>query len=268
MKAKRWIAFFCAVVILQGLMLLFCSETGLMTLYPMLFRISDEEYQTKGTFTVYYDMRLPAAEADFVVVGMDFGVTQSYDAFQHLLRFLKQYKNITTIYLDSDAGWAEKIRSRMEDPLTDPGLPQVLLSFADTLTAINNIQPPQKKCTIKAWAEKDSDPAGSLLLMDKDEMMAKREELEAAGGLCVEMKYVNCGTEDGIRNDMDLPLTRQDVRFSFLPASRIHWFYQYYRTVTNMFSLPSMQDAAEKLDGISADFVICIANGTAASLGE
>ncbi|MBR5445662.1 MAG: hypothetical protein IKV57_06045 [Clostridia bacterium] len=268
MKAKRWIAFLCAVVVLQGLMLLFCSAAGLMTLYPLLFRVSDEEYQTKGTFTVYYDMRLPAAEADFVVVGMDFGVTQSYDAFQHLFRFLKQYKNITTIYLDSDEDWAEKIHARMEDPMIDPGLPQVLLSFADTLSAINNIQPPQKKCTVEAWQTTGIDPQGNLILMDKDAMMAERETLEAAGALCVEMKYVNCQTESGIRTDIPLPLAGEDVRYSFLAASRIRWFYDYYRTVTNMFSLPSMEETAEKLDGISADFVICIANGTPAALAE
>ena len=267
MKAKRWIAFLCAVVVLQGLMLLFCTENGLFTLYPLLFRISDEEYQTKGTFTVYYDMRLPAAEADFVVVGMDFGITQSYDAFQHLFRFLKQYKNITTVYLDVEEEWAGSIRARMEDPLVDPGLPPVLLTFADTLSAINNIQPPQKKCTVEDW-NPAADPKGNLILMDRDTMMAEREHLESAGGLCVEMKYVNCRTENGMRNDLPLPFAGEDVRFSFLASGRIHWFYRYYRTVTNMFAQASMEETAAKLDGVSADFVICIANGTPAALAE
>ncbi len=268
MKVKRGIALICTAALLQGLMLLFFSEAGLLAMYPMLFRISDEEYQTKGTYTVYYDMRLPAAEAEYVVVGMDFGVTQSYDAFQHLFRFFKQYKNITTIYLNGREGWAEKIHARMEDPMTDPGLPPILLAFADTLSAINSIQPPQKKCTVAEWTEDCAADESSLILMDRDEMMTKRPEYEAAGAVCVEMKYVNCPTDKGMRNDIDLPFAGEDVRFSFLAASRIYWFYDYYRKVTNLFGVPSMEETAAKLDAVSADFVICIANGSAAALTE
>lgn len=268
MKAKRWIAFICTAVVLQGLMLLFFSEAGLFSLYPVLFRISDEEYQTKGTFTVYYDMRLPAAESEYVVVGMDFGVTQSYDAFQHLFRFLKQYKNITTIYMDGEKQHVEGIRARMEDPMIDPGLPEILLRFADILSAINNIQPPAKKCAVDVWNPESTEPAGALILMDRDDMMANRNSLEEDGALCVEMKYVNCPTEEEIRQDIALPLIGENVRFSFLPASRIYWFYNYYNRITNFFGLPSMEQAADKLDAVSADFVICIANGTAASLTE
>ena len=268
MKAKRWIAFICTAVVLQGLMLLFFSEAGLFALYPVLFRISDEEYQTKGTFTVYYDMRLPAAEAEYVVVGMDFGVTQSYDAFQHLFRFLKQYKNITTIYMDGEKQHVEGIRARMEDPMIDPGLPEIFLRFADILSAINNIQPPAKKCAVDVWNPENTEPAGALILMDRDDMMANRNSFEEDGALCVEMKYVNCPTEEEIRQDIALPLIGENVRFSFLPASRIYWFYNYFNRITNFFGLPSMEQAAAKLDAVSADFVICIANGTTASLTE
>ena len=82
----------------------------------------------------------------------------------------------------------------------------------------------------------------------------------------MEMKYINCPAGDELRTDIRLPFTGEAPRFSFLPASRIDWFYRYYRRVTNLFGLTSMEDTAAKLDGISADFLICIANGQAAAL--
>jgi len=266
MKTKRWIVFFCTAALLQGVMLLFFTEAGLFSLYPLLFRASEEEYQTKGTYTVYFDMRLPAAEAPYIVVGMDYEVVQSYDAFQHLFRFIKQYNNIKTIFMDTDARYVDGIRQRMENPLETPDLPPILLSFADTVSAINNIQPPLKKCSVELWNRSGSVPEGSLILMDRDAMMEQRSAFEETGALCIEMKYINCPAGDKLRQDIDLPFVGEEVRFSFLPASRIDWFYDYYRHVTNLFGLPSMEETARKLDEVSADFVICIANGQAAAL--
>ena len=137
MKAKRLLAFLCGAAVLQGIMLLFCTEAGLLALYPLLVRVSDEEYQTKGAYTVYYDMRMDVSDAPEVAVGIDFGVAQSYDAFQHLLRFIKQYRNVNVIYLDAYSEYAEAIAARMQDPMIDPGLPPVLLVFSDTLAAIS-----------------------------------------------------------------------------------------------------------------------------------
>ncbi|MBQ8643031.1 MAG: hypothetical protein IJ480_12540 [Clostridia bacterium] len=269
MKTRRWIAFICTAALLQGLMLLFSTETGLLALYPYLVRASEEEYQTKGAYTVYYDMRLPLTDAPFVAVGMDFEVAQSYDAFQHLFRFIKQYRNITDILLCDRTEYAEGIRARMSDPLTDPGLPAILLDFADTLAAINDTQLPNKKCTVGVWEESDYQTLHDgtvLLLMDRDAMMENYAVLQETGAVCVEMKYINCPAGDELRTDIRLPFTGEAPRFSFLPASRIDWFYRYYRRVTNLFGLTSMEDTAAKLDGISADFLICIANGQAAAL--
>ena len=269
MKAKRLLAFLCGAAVLQGLMLLFCTETGLLALYPLLVRAGEEEYQTKGAYTVYYDMRMDISDAPVVAVGMDFGVAQSYDAFQHLFRFIKQYLNITDIYLWQYGEYADAIVQRMENPVIDPGLPAALLDFADTMSAINDTQPPVKKCTIHAMQESvymDAEPGRVLYLMNRDDMMEKRDILESAGVLCIEMKYVNCNTKDGIRRDINLPFTGEEVRYSFLPASRIEWFYRYFDRVTNLlgngdeFGLPSA------LEQISADYVICIANGQAAAM--
>ena len=270
MKAKRLLAFLCGAAILQGLMLLFCTEAGLLTLYPLLVRASEEEYQTKGAYTVYYDMRMDVSEAPEVAVGMDFSVAQSYDAFQHLLRFIKQYRNINVIYLDAYSEYAEAIAARMQDPMTDPGLPPVLSAFADTLAAINETQPPVKKFTVHPIQERVymDLPEGSvpLVLMERDNMMEKRELLEKAGILCVEMKYVNCETVEGVRQDIALPFTGEEVRYSFLAASRIEWFYRYYDRVTGL--LKKQEESLSRLDKVSAEYLICIANGTAADWGE
>ncbi|MBQ8401668.1 MAG: hypothetical protein IJX14_07045, partial [Clostridia bacterium] len=211
MNAKRWIAFLCSAAILQGLVMLFCTEAGLMAMYPLLVRASEEEYQTKGAYTVYYDMRLEVSDTPQVIVGMDFEVAESFDAFQHLLRFIKQYRNITEIYMDACAEYADAIAARMEYPMIDPGLPPVLLEFADTLAAINDTQPPVKKYTVhplqeRVYTDTTADRA-PLILMDRDEMMEKLDVLEASGALCVEMKYVDCAVQVGVRKDINLPFT-------------------------------------------------------------
>ncbi|MBQ3592684.1 MAG: hypothetical protein II979_12150 [Clostridia bacterium] len=269
MKAKRLLAFLCVAAVLQGLVLLFCTEAGLMKLYPLLVRASEEEYQTMGAYTVYYDMRMDVSDAPVVAVGMDFEIAQSYDAFQHLFRFLKQYLNITDIYLWRYGEYADAIAQRMEDPLLNPGLSAVLMEFADTLTAINDTQPPVKKCTVHAMQESvymDMEPGRVLYLMDRDEMMEKRDTLESSGVLCIEMKYVNCTAAEGIRHDIPLPFTGEEVRYSFLPASRIEWFYRYFERVTNLLGDGNVFGLPTALEQISAPYVICIANGQAADL--
>ena len=270
MKAKRLLAFLCGAAVLQGIMLLFCTEAGLLALYPLLVRVSDEEYQTKGAYTVYYDMRMDVSDAPEVAVGIDFGVAQSYDAFQHLLRFIKQYRNVNVIYLDAYSEYAEAIAARMQDPMIDPGLPPVLLAFSDTLAAINETQPPVKKFSVHPIQERvymdlpvDSVP---LVLMDRDDMMGKRELMEETGILCVEMKYVNCENGNGVRQDIALPFAGEEVRYSFLAASRIEWFYRYFENTTGL--LKKQAEELSPLEQLSAEYIICIANGTAADWGK
>jgi len=39
---KRWLVFICAAILLQGVVLLFCTESGLMFLYPAVVRLYAE----------------------------------------------------------------------------------------------------------------------------------------------------------------------------------------------------------------------------------
>ncbi len=276
MKLKRLLKFLITAAVLQGLMLLFCTEAGLMTLYPLFVRMGDEEYQTRGAYTVYYDMRLPLTGADCIAVGVDFDVTQSYEAFIHLFRFVKQYSNVKNIQIDHPlaAELGERLAAGESDTPTfeTDTLPPVLSDFADTLASVNHTQPPVKKFAITAYTESLADFGRTdvtegevaLVLLDRDRMMEMYPTLRENGVLCVEMKYVNCPTAEGVRNDLALPFVGDETRISFMPASRIGWFYTYYRSVTNFFGLPAMEAAAERLDNMAAEFVICIANGTLA----
>ncbi len=279
-KTKRWLQFLAAAVVLQGLMLLFCTEAGLTALYPLLVRGREEAFQTRGAYTVYYDMRLPLTEADCIAVGVDFHVKESYDTFGHLFRFLKQYRNIKTLHIAHPA--AEAMGHRLdanasgEVLMEDGALTPVLTDFADLLAAVNDTQPPLKKFAIAPWhgtaEEIGTAPAAenevTLVLLDRDSLMDAYPTLRERGVLCVEMKYVKCPTvmdgKEALRNDIHLPFTGEETRIAFMPASRIQWFYDYYRQVTNLFGLPSMGAAAERLDNMAAEFVITIANGTLA----
>ncbi len=279
-KTKRWIKFLVAAVVLQGLMLLFCTEAGLTALYPLLVRTGEESFQTRGAYTVYYDMRLPLTDADCIAVGVDFHVKESYDTLGHLFRFLKQYRNIKTIHIahpDAEAIGSRLQANESDQPLMEDGsLAPVLAEFADMLAAVNDTQPPLKKFNVAPWTgtaetiatapQEENEVA--LVLLDRDALMAAYPTLREQDVLCVEMKYVNCPTvvdgKETIRNDIRLPFPGEETRIAFMPASRIQWFYDYYRQVTNLFGLPSMEDVAARLDNMAAAFVITIANGTLA----
>lgn len=261
MKAKRTIAFLIGAALVQGLLLLFCTEGGLMLLYPYVVRTKAESYQPSGTSTVYYDMRLDVTDAPLFVVGMDHDVAQSYDAFVHLFRFLKQYSNIQTIFLMEYADYADAIADRMEDPLLDHGLPETLLSFADALSALNETQPPAKKFTVAPWQENvyaDMEPGTALFLLDRDTMMENRQLDD--GVLYIEMKYINCQTIEGVRTDMDLPFVGETTGYAFLPASRIDWFYRYYEKVADPLKLGRDTTGLRRT---SAEYVIFVENGNA-----
>ena len=176
------------------------------------------------------------------------------------------------MYLDACGEYAEAVAARMVDPMIDPGLPPGLLKFADTLAAINDTQPPVKKYTVHSLQERVyidlPEGCASLILMDREEMMENLNALQDTGALCVEMKYVNCDTGDGIRTDIVLPFAGEETRYSFLPASRMEWFYRYFERVTKLVKNPEESSAVSRLEAESAKYVICIANGTAADLGE
>jgi len=269
MKRKRLLVFLCAAALLQGVVILCCTEGGLMAAYPMLFRIRDEEIDINGPNTVYYDMRLAASEAPLVVVGVDFSVKESYEAFLHLFRFLKQYRNITEIRLQEEFPYLSGIQERMADALFENGLPEVLKDFSDGLAKINETMSPARKFSLESLSsdgEENLYTGEILLLLDRDRMMAERERWEDAGALCLEMKYVNCTVGSGeIRQDMDLPFSGDEVRISFLSASRLQWFYTYFDKVTDLFG-QKKGDTANTLEAFSAKYVICIANGNASGV--
>lgn len=261
----RFITFVIGVAVLQGLLLLFCTQGGLMSLYPYVVRTAAEDYQPRGTSTVYYDMRLDVTDAPLFAVGMDPDVAQSYDAFAHLFRFLKQYRNITTIYLCVVEDYADAIAARMEDPLLDHGLPETLLSFADALAAVNETQPPQKKFTVSAFPGDvyiDIPADGSVLfLQDRDTMMVERAQSLDDPTLYIEMKYISCQTNDGVRTDIDLPFVGETTGYAFLPAARIDWFYRYYAKVADPLGVGRDTEALVREN---APYVLFVENGQAA----
>ncbi len=271
MKKKRLIGFLCVAAILQGVIMFGCTEAGLMKVYPVLFRICDEEYHTDGPNTVYYDMRLAISEAPLVVVGVDFSVAETYDVFLHLFRFLKQYQNITQVYFHEDFSFFDSLAASLAEPDAEVHMPEVLADFSDGLSAMNETMTPARKFTVGTMPADVRNPAqeGAVLcVMDRDRMMAEKDVWSSRGALCVEMKYVFCASADGeIREDIQLPFVGEDVRFSFLSQSQIQWFYTYFDAVTSLYGKQSSGDES-RLSSASAEYVICIANGHSVELSD
>ena len=100
-RIRRITKFIAAVLILQAAALLFLTPAGIDFLFPPVARVSAEKFSPTGnTYAVYYDIRVEVSQADLIVVGMDYGIAESFDLLGHFTRFAKQYNNFSAVLLD------------------------------------------------------------------------------------------------------------------------------------------------------------------------
>ena len=100
-RIRRITKFIAAVLILQAAALLFLTPAGIDFLFPPAARVTAEKFSPTGnTYAVYYDIRVEVSQADLIVVGMDYGIAESFDLLGHFSRFAKQYNNYSSVLMD------------------------------------------------------------------------------------------------------------------------------------------------------------------------
>ncbi len=100
-RIRRITKFIAAVLIIQAAALLFLTPAGIDFLFPPVARVNAEKFSPTGnTYAVYYDIRVEVSQADLIVVGMDYGIAESYDLLGHFTRFAKQYNNFSAVLMD------------------------------------------------------------------------------------------------------------------------------------------------------------------------
>ena len=100
-RIRRITKFIAAVLIAQTAALLFLTPAGIDFLFPPAARVTAEKFSPTGnTYAVYYDIRVRVSQADLIVVGMDYGIAESFDLLGHFTRFSKQYNNFSAVLMD------------------------------------------------------------------------------------------------------------------------------------------------------------------------
>lgn len=275
-KGKRILRFLLIVVLLQGIFLLFGTESGLSLLFTGLVRVKAEAYSPRQSANVvYYDMRLPISEAERIVVACDFSIAETADAFLHFFRFVKQYNNVQTVLFANDAymPYADSMNAAVTDG-NAAELPAALAAYAEGLSAIYaTMQPVRRYMTGVvpsadwriAFAENSASP--TLVLCDRDAVMTTetRDWLTAENIFLWEIKYDNCEGENGVRSDIRMPFVGTETGYYMMSMERISTFSAYYRRALNLFGISALNERAARLDNENAAYFCVITNGSGKS---
>ena len=167
---RRLAVFLAAVVVLQGLALLFFTPAGLEKVFVAPLRLAGEKFRPDtNTYAVYYDARSDVAAADLIVVGMDFAVAESYDVLGHFTRFVKQNNDISDVLMplthnqvaiagnmlkqtDEDQ-FNKRIRSLKEQT----GMTDDCCDYLSEIFYVNSTMSEAKKFGVATYEDKDAD---------------------------------------------------------------------------------------------------------------
>ncbi len=202
-KQFRQIAkFVAAILIVQAVALLFLTPQGMEFLFPPVARVHAEKFEPESnTYAVYYDTRVEISNADLIVVGIDFGIAESYDLLGHFTRFAKQYNNYSAVLLDlqySQQSLAQNLLSQTEEDafmkriswLTErTGLPTEFCDYLSEIFLINRTVTDIREVevlTYTAPGENDSvENAAELAAMTKAERVFTAYRSTERSALCV-----------------------------------------------------------------------------------
>ncbi len=219
-KQLRQIAkFVAAILIVQALALLFLTPQGLELLFPPVARIHAEKFEPESnTYAVYYDTRVEISNADLVVVGLDFGIAESYDLLGHFTRFVKQYNNYSAILLDlkySQQRLAQNLLSQTEEDAfmkriswleERTGLPTEYCDYLSEIFLINRTVTPIRRVDVLTYAAPGADDsvenAAELAAMTKAERVFTAYRSTERSAVCA----VDCNdlvTGSDFRRDLD-----------------------------------------------------------------
>lgn len=231
-RIRRIAGFAAAVLIVQTAALLFLTPMGLEVLFPPAARVNAEKFSPGGnTYAVYYDIRAEVAGADLIVVGIDYGIAESYDLLGHFTRFAKQYNNFSAVITNmsvSQQRVAENIFRQSEEKdyqrritvlRERTGMSSDYCDYIAELFLINRTMTEIRKLNVLSYAIPTDDEyvenADRLSKMSKAERVmycaesAERSSLCAVD--CTDLKY---GSE--FRTELDALCAERDLKVMYL----------------------------------------------------
>ena len=220
---RRAARYFLAAIAVQMLLLLLATPEGLSWVYPLAARAASVKVTTgDNSYTDYFALREPLAEADVVVLGVDFSVEETYTLLTDLLASMKNERNIGTVFVDyppravnavSDviSALTEEKKEIALDEFRDEAA--AVRAFLERLRAMNDNYPPRRKYaggTVAVSADESYDAALQraaadacratgrpvLVVTDAKKLDAASDFLLSAGRFPGRWMYVQCRYEE------------------------------------------------------------------------
>ena len=294
---RRTLTFVLAVILIQGLALLFFTPAGLERVFVLPLRLHAEKFKPdNNAYAVYYDSRTDVAAADLIVVGIDPNVAESYDALGHFSRYVKQYNDFSAVLMPFTKAQVtvtgslmkqtdeEKFRKRIQSLNESYGLSADCCDYLSELFYVNTTMSEAKKFNVASFSDSEEDADRSLAAQIADAFL----ETERSALCVVDTSFVENGADElasllpekrilfvGMYYDRDTvsPQTHEAISFPDLSAGPACFFvrsrtlgayYRYYRFVTGLFG----SEREDPVDARFTDYFFVIANGTPATPGE
>ena len=292
---RRLALFLAAVVVVQGLALLFFTPAGLEKVFVLPLRFAGEKFRPDtNTYAVYYDARSDVGKADLIVVSMDFAIAQSYDVLGHFTRFVKQNNDISDVFLPLTHQQAaiagdllhqtdeEKFERRLQSLREETGLTNDCCDYLSEIYYVNSTMSEAKKFGVGSYLDKDAETlalriaeacAGSertaLCAVDCREATdglfeALAEAMPGKTVLRVGMYYAANTASPETHDPIAFPMAGVSAACYFYLDKNLDGYYRYYRFVTGLFG----HEREDPVDSRFPDYFFVIAGGTAAGLEE
>lgn len=231
-RIRRIAGFAAAVLIVQTAALLFLTPMGLEVLFPPAARVNAEKFSPGGnTYAVYYDIRAEVAGADLIVVGIDYGIAESYDLLGHFTRFAKQYNNFSAVITNmsvSQQRVAENIFRQSEEKdyqrritvlRERTGMSSDYCDYIAELFLINRTMTEIRKLNVLSYAIPTDDEyvenADRLSKMSKAERVMYCADSAERSSLCaVDCADLTYGSE--FRTELDALCAERDLKVMYL----------------------------------------------------
>lgn len=234
-KTKTVVIFVLCALALQGIFCLFFTTGALEKLFPLYVRSAAQEVTVGDhSYTEYFRLRNEAAEAEVIVVGVDFTSPTTCDLITDMIVSLKHDANIGAVIVDaygdapSSVYAAEAVNSIMPgvgdflcvQMRENYDVPKSYESFLNSINLLNLEYPPQKRmigtpildggdhvAALLQTAHQAYQESGRpvLLLTDAtrlslDDPLRVRAEAAAEEYLFIRCMYTN-GVWDGVFSD-------------------------------------------------------------------
>lgn len=230
-RVRRIIGFVSAILLIELSAILFLTPRGVETMFPPIARLNAESFVPSGnTYAVYYDIRAEVSQAELIVIGIDYGIAESYDLLGHFTRFVKQYNNISAVMMDmsiSQQNVAQNVflqdeeKSFMKRITTLRERTAMTSDCCDYITElflVNRTVTAARKLNIYSYAPPTAEEyvmnAEELLSMSKAERIMSIYSSTERSALCV----VDCDDlmyESELRRELDA-LAGDDVRIMYI----------------------------------------------------